>query len=206
MAKQKLPLGIQDFEELRKGNYLYVDKTDMLWKIANGDKYNFLSRPRRFGKSLLTSAMQCYFEGKKELFEGLKIMALEKEWVKRPVLHFSMNQGGSNAKSLSHYLDDTLSKYEEIYGRRPTEATLNNRLNGIYKGHTSSRVYRLPSWWTSMMHLCNIPSILLIMTNAVVCIVTSSQDSRTMAIVSSVCSSQALRSSLKSVCSVCLTR
>lgn len=64
MAKQKLPLGIQDFEELRKGNYLYVDKTDMLWKIANGDKYNFLSRPRRFGKSLLTSAMQCYFEGK----------------------------------------------------------------------------------------------------------------------------------------------
>ena len=131
MAKQKLPLGIQDFEELRKGNYLYVDKTDMLWKIANGDKYNFLSRPRRFGKSLLTSAMQCYFEGKEELFEGLKIMALEKEWVKRPVLHFSMNQGGSNAKSLSHYLDDTLSKYEEIYGRRPTEATLNNRLNGI---------------------------------------------------------------------------
>lgn len=131
MAKQKLPLGIQDFEELRKGNYLYVDKTDMLWKIANGDKYNFLSRPRRFGKSLLTSAMQCYFEGKKELFEGLKIMALEKEWVKRPVLHFSMNQGGSNAKSLSHYLDDTLSKYEDIYGRRPTEATLNNRLNGI---------------------------------------------------------------------------
>lgn len=121
MAKQKLPLGIQDFEELRKGNYLYVDKTDMLWKIANGDKYNFLSRPRRFGKSLLTSAMQCYFEGKKELFEGLKIMALEKEWVKRPVLHFSMNQGGSNAKSLSHYLDDTLSKYEDIYGRRPTE-------------------------------------------------------------------------------------
>lgn len=131
MAKQKLPLGIQDFEELRKGNYLYVDKTDMLWKIANGDKYNFLSRPRRFGKSLLTSAMQCYFEGKKELFEGLKIMALEKEWVKRPVLHFSMNQGGSNAKSLSHYLDDTLSKYEDIYGRRPTEATLNNRLTGI---------------------------------------------------------------------------
>ena len=75
-----------------------------------------------------------------------------------------------------------------------------------YKGHTSSRVYRLPSWWTSMMHLCNIPSILLIMTNAVVCIVTSSLGSRTMAIVSSVCSSQALRSSLKSVCSVCLTR
>ena len=206
MAKQKLPLGIQDFEELRKGNYLYVDKTDMLWKIANGDKYNFLSRPRRFGKSLLTSAMQCYFEGKKELFEGLKIMALEKEWVKRPVLHFSMNQGGSNAKSLSHYLDDTLSKYEDIYGRRPTEATLNNRLNGIIQRAYEQSGVQIAILVDSMMHLCNIPSILLIMTNAVVCIVTSSQDSRTMAIVSSVCSSQALRSSLKSVCSVCLTR
>ncbi len=131
MAKQKLPLGIQDFEELRRGYYLYVDKTDMLWQIANGDKYNFLSRPRRFGKSLLTSAMQCYFEGKKELFEGLKIMDLEKEWTKRPVIHFSMNQGGSDAKTLSHYLDNTLAKYEEIYGRRDTEATLNNRLTGI---------------------------------------------------------------------------
>lgn len=131
MARQKLPLGIQDFEELRKGGYLYVDKTDMLWKIANGDKYNFLSRPRRFGKSLLTSAMQCYFEGRRELFEGLKIMDMEKEWVRRPVIHFSMNQGGSDAKSLSLYLDDALSKYEEIYGKRSTEATLSNRFTGI---------------------------------------------------------------------------
>ena len=131
MTRQKLPLGIQDFEELRRGNYLYVDKTDMLWRIANGDKYNFLSRPRRFGKSLLTSALQCYFEGKRELFDGLKIMDLEKEWVKRPVLHFSMNQGGSNAKSLSLYLDDVLSKYEEKYGKRATEVTLSNRFTGI---------------------------------------------------------------------------
>ena len=71
MARGKLPLGIQNFEELRKGGYLYADKTDMVWQIANGDKYNFLSRPRRFGKSLLVSTLQCYFEGKKELFEGL---------------------------------------------------------------------------------------------------------------------------------------
>lgn len=141
MARQKLPLGIQDFEELRKGDYLYVDKTDMLWKIANGDKYNFLSRPRRFGKSLLTSALQCYFEGRRELFDGLKIIDLEKEWVKRPVLHFSMNQGGSCAQSLSHYLDDALSKYEEIYGRRSTEVTLNNRFTGIIqRAHEQSGV------------------------------------------------------------------
>lgn len=131
MARQKLPLGIQDFEELRRGGYLYVDKTDMLWKIANGNKYNFLSRPRRFGKSLLTSAMQCYFEGRRELFEGLRIMDIEKEWVKRPVLHFSMNQGGSDVDSLSHYLDDSLAAYEEIYGKRPTEMTLSNRFTGI---------------------------------------------------------------------------
>ena len=131
MANRKLPLGIQDFEELRKGNYLYADKTDMVWQIANGDKYNFLSRPRRFGKSLLTSTLKCYFEGKKELFEGLKIMDLEKEWVKRPVIHFSMNLGGADADSLSYYLNDTLSKYETIYGKVPTEITLCNRFTGI---------------------------------------------------------------------------
>lgn len=100
MTRGKLPLGIQNFEELRKGAYLYADKTDMVWQIANGDKYNFLSRPRRFGKSLLVSTLQCYFEGKKELFEGLKIMELEKDWIKRPVIHFSMNLGGSDAE---HY-------------------------------------------------------------------------------------------------------
>lgn len=131
MENRRLPLGIQNFEELRKGNYLYADKTDMVWQIANGDKYNFLSRPRRFGKSLLTSTLKCYFEGKKELFEGLKIMKLEKEWVKRPVIHFSMNLGGSDAKSLTDYLDDALSKYESVYGKVPTEVSLCNRLTGI---------------------------------------------------------------------------
>lgn len=131
MAKRRLPLGIQNFEELRKGEYLYVDKTDMVWQLANGDKYNFLSRPRRFGKSLLTSTLQCYFEGKKELFEGLKIMELEKEWVKRPVLHFSMNLGGSDAETLKAYLNDALTSYEEIYGKRDTEQNINNRFTGI---------------------------------------------------------------------------
>ena len=137
MTRGKLPLGIQNFEELRKGGYLYADKTDMVWQIANGDKYNFLSRPRRFGKSLLVSTLQCYFEGRKELFEGLKIMDLEKDWIKRPVIHFSMNLGGSDAESLYHYLDDTLTKYEEIYGKRNTEATLSNRFTGIIE-----RAYR----------------------------------------------------------------
>lgn len=131
MANRRLPLGIQDFEELRKGDYLYADKTDMVWKIANGDKYNFLSRPRRFGKSLLTSTLKCYFEGKKELFEGLKIMDIEKDWVKRPVIHFSMNLGGSDAATLNSYLSKELTNYEKIYGKQEEEMSLSDRFTGI---------------------------------------------------------------------------
>ena len=86
-----LPIGIQDFEEIRKGNYFYVDKTDMVWDIANHYKYNYFSRPRRFGKSLLASTLKCYFEGKKEFFGGLKIMQKEKNWQKRPVIYLSMS-------------------------------------------------------------------------------------------------------------------
>ena len=78
---RRLPVGIQSFETIRKEGYLYVDKTDIIWQLANrGKKYNYLSRPRRFGKSVLVDTLQAYFEGKKELFEGLKIMDLEKEW------------------------------------------------------------------------------------------------------------------------------
>lgn len=128
---RKLPLGIQDFEEMRRDHYIYADKTDMVWKLANGTKYNYLSRPRRFGKSLLCSTLKCYFEGRKELFEGLKMMELESEWVKRPVIYFSMSLGGSSAQTLTEYLNNVLSSYEKIYGRNPDEQSLGNRLNGI---------------------------------------------------------------------------
>ena len=131
MQKRKLPLGIQDFEEMRRDGYLYVDKTDMVWQMANGVKYNYFSRPRRFGKSLLCSTLRCYFEGRKELFEGLKIMCLEHEWVKRPVIYLSMSLGGSTEDSLCSYLNSVLSFYEKIYGKNPEEQTLGNRLNGI---------------------------------------------------------------------------
>lgn len=131
MQKRKLPLGIQDFEEMRRDGYLYVDKTDMVWQMANGVKYNYFSRPRRFGKSLLCSTLRCYFEGRKELFEGLKIMGLEHEWVKRPVIYLSMSLGGSTEDSLCSYLNSVLSSYEKIYGKNPEEQTLGNRLNGI---------------------------------------------------------------------------
>lgn len=131
MQQRKLPLGIQDFEEMRRDGYLYVDKTDMVWQMANGNKYNYFSRPRRFGKSLLCSTLKCYFEGRRDLFEGLKIMQIEKEWVKRPIIYLSMSLGGSTGQSLCQYLDLALSSYEKIYGKNPDEQTLGNRLNGI---------------------------------------------------------------------------
>ena len=88
---RKLPIGIQTFEKLRKGDYLYVDKTEFVWKIAYTSTPYFLSRPRRFGKSLLLSTFEAYFEGKKELFEGLAIEKLETKWEKHPVLHLDLN-------------------------------------------------------------------------------------------------------------------
>ena len=131
MMDRRLPLGIQDFEEMRRDGYLYVDKTDTVWQLANSDKYNYLSRPRRFGKSLLCSTLKCYFEGRKELFEGLKIIQLEKDWVKRPVIYLSMSLGGSSAQTLREYLHTALSGYEKMYGKNPDEQSLGNRLNGI---------------------------------------------------------------------------
>ena len=93
---RRLPVGIQSFEEIRKEGYLYVDKTDIIWQLANeGKKYNYLSRPRRFGKSVLVDTLEAYFMGKKELFEGLKIMQMEKEWVKRPVIRLDMSCAGA---------------------------------------------------------------------------------------------------------------
>ena len=113
---RKLPVGIQSFEEIRKGGYLYVDKTDIIWQLANrGKKYNYLSRPRRFGKSVLVDTLESYFMGKKELFEGLKIMQMETEWVKRPVIRLDMSQAGAEPESVRSYLDDVFNTLETEY-------------------------------------------------------------------------------------------
>ena len=113
---RRLPVGIQSFEEIREQGYLYVDKTDIIWQLANrGKKYNYLSRPRRFGKSVLVDTLEAYFMGKKELFEGLKIMQLETEWVKRPVIRLDMSQAGAEPESLKGYLDYTFQEYESLY-------------------------------------------------------------------------------------------
>ena len=87
----KYPIGVQNFESLRKDGYLYIDKTELIYKLVSGGRYYFLSRPRRFGKSLLISTLEAYFQGKKELFQGLAMEQLEKEWTVRPVLHIDLN-------------------------------------------------------------------------------------------------------------------
>ena len=97
--RRRLPVGIQSFKEIRTDNYVYVDKTDLVWYLANlGDKYNYLSRPRRFGKSVLVDTLQWYFEGRKDLFEGLRIMDLETEWTTRPVIRLDMSEGGRHSR------------------------------------------------------------------------------------------------------------
>ena len=114
---RRLPVGIQSFEEIREGGYLYVDKTDIVWQLANrGKKYNYLSRPRRFGKSVLVDTLEAYFLGKRELFEGLRIMELEREWMKRPVIRLDMSQAGAEPESVRSYLDNAFHNLETEYG------------------------------------------------------------------------------------------
>ena len=133
---RKLPVGIQSFEEIRKGGYLYVDKTDIIWQLANrGKKYNYLSRPRRFGKSVLVDTLEAYFMGKKELFEGLKIMQMETEWVKRPVIRLDMSRAGAEPDTLRSYLNNIFSQYEEEFSLDPDPTdSLADRFNAIIVG------------------------------------------------------------------------
>ena len=130
---RRLPVGIQSFEKIRKDGYLYVDKTDIIWQLANRNKtYNYLSRPRRFGKSVLVDTLEAYFMGKKELFEGLKIMQLETEWVKRPVIRLDMSRAGEEPETLRSYLDITFDRLEKEYGITPKPtAQLADRFNAI---------------------------------------------------------------------------
>ena len=118
MARKLYPIGIQTFEEIRRNDNLYIDKTEYVYRITHTDgKYFFLCRPRRFGKSLLVSTIKSYFEGKRELFEGLAIEKLEKEWKEYPVLLFSFAGGKHMEKEqLQRYLLYILKKNEERFG------------------------------------------------------------------------------------------
>ena len=131
---RKLPIGIQTFAEIREENYLYVDKTAFVWRIANTGKPYFLSRPRRFGKSLLLSTFEAYFEGKKELFEGLAIAGLEKEWKKYPVLHLDLNaKKYVNSDDLLAILNQHLEKWETVYGDEKKDRSPEERFSYIIR-------------------------------------------------------------------------
>ena len=129
------PVGIQTFSELRTKNYLYIVKTKHVYRMAYAaSKYVFLSRPRRFGKSLLTSTLRAYFEGRKELFEGLAIDRLETEWTKYPVLHFDMSLGKHmDREQLERYLISQLKDYERSYGISDNHVDVNLRLTTLIK-------------------------------------------------------------------------
>ena len=119
----RYPVGIQTFSEIRKNNLLYIDKTEYVYRMTHSGKYMFLSRPRRFGKSLLVSTLHAYFEGQKELFEGLAIEKLEKEWTQYPVLRFDMSLGKHmDVESLNRYLHHLLQNNEEQFGIVTREA------------------------------------------------------------------------------------
>ena len=135
-ALQRLyPIGIQTFSKIREGNYLYVDKTGYIYQMTHSaSSYVFLSRPRRFGKSLLTSTLHSYFSGRKDLFQGLAMERLEKEWIEYPVLHFDMSMAKHVDKErLERLLDFMLSDYERTFGLDPTAGDANLRLTRLIK-------------------------------------------------------------------------
>ena len=126
------PIGIQNFEKIRKDGCLYIDKTAIIYRLVNEGSYYFLSRPRRFGKSLLISTLEAYFEGKKDLFDGLAISQLEKDWIAYPVLHLDLNIAQyDSTDSLYKIVNDALARWEEVYGTRPSEKSLPLRFAGV---------------------------------------------------------------------------
>ncbi len=130
---RKYPIGIQTFSEIIRKGYVYVDKTDLVWQLQDYAKYIFLSRPRRFGKSLLTTTLASYFRGEKELFEGLKIMDMEQEWQQYPVIRLDLStaKGQESADALRDKLQLLLKPYKEMFGSDPEEKTPGGVLAGL---------------------------------------------------------------------------
>ena len=134
MVQRKYPIGVQDFESLRKDGYLYVDKTAIIHDIVSRGRYYFLSRPRRFGKSLLISTLQAYYEGKRDLFQGLAMEQLEQEWRVHPVLRLDLNtEKYDSIDSVDRKLDREFKIWEELYGADEAEVTLPMRFEGIIR-------------------------------------------------------------------------
>ena len=164
MATKLYPIGMQTFSEIREEDFLYVDKTEYIYRMTHtSGKYFFLARPRRFGKSLLVSTMQSYFEGKKELFKGLAVEKLEKEWTEYSVLHFDMSGGKHmEPEQLELYLGYILEDQEKKWGINEPRIGANNRLidliNTAYEKSGKQVVRRAENKWLcssmNMMRLC----------------------------------------------------
>ena len=134
MSQVIYPIGIQNFESLRRDGYLYIDKTALIFQLANTGRYYFLSRPRRFGKSLLLSTIEAYLQGKKELFKGLAIEELEKEWIEYPILHLDLNaERYSDTGSLGSILNRYLNLWEDRWGKDKREITPADRFTGVIR-------------------------------------------------------------------------
>ena len=132
--RRKLPIGIQNFEFLRSEGYLYIDKTALIYRLVTKGKPYFLSRPRRFGKSLLLSTLEAYFKGKKELFKGLAIEQLEQNWYEYPVLHLSLNAEKYDSRErLEKMLELQLEKWEEMYGVDKGTMTYSGRFSTVIR-------------------------------------------------------------------------
>ena len=132
MSTKIYPIGIQNFEKIRNDGYLYIDKTALMYQMVKTGSYYFLSRPRRFGKSLLISTLEAYFQGKKELFTGLAVERLEKDWIKYPILHLDLNiENYDTPESLDNILEKSLTAWEKLYGAEPSERSFSLRFAGI---------------------------------------------------------------------------
>lgn len=126
------PIGIQTFEKLRNEGFVYVDKTSLVYKMVQEGNYYFLNRPRRFGKSLLISTLKAYFEGKRELFQGLAMERLEQKWRIHPVIHLDLNiEKYDSEASLDNILDSNLTQWEKLYGSEPSERSFSLRFAGV---------------------------------------------------------------------------
>ncbi|MDR1097068.1 MAG: AAA family ATPase [Tannerella sp.] len=129
---RKLPVGMQDFEDLRTEGFLYVDKTKYVYRLATQGKPYFLSRPRRFGKSLFLSTLKAYFEGKRELFEGLEIAGLEKDWTQYPVFYLDFNRESyADLASFDAALDKNLRQLEDVWRKDKLDKTPATRFSGL---------------------------------------------------------------------------
>ena len=130
----KYPIGIQNFGEVRRDGYVYVDKTALMWKMVDEGKYYFLSRPRRFGKSLLLSTMEAFFSGERELFRGLYVDGVEWDWKTYPIMHLDLNtEKYDTPQVLSDRIELFLSTNEKLYGHESYEKSFGARFEGVIR-------------------------------------------------------------------------